>query len=227
MQTVTFINHDAKHLNITRRDIRSINTHVNSHIATRTRARKDDEAASLVSSSSPLSYQIGGLRTDPFRMLPIESRGAVPKAFDYCQCSVIDRCVAYTKLTLPDTHTYLPACCQVGIVEPIQAQTLMLNILHDPMLCESIIAMTLMMQNLHLDISNRLSTAIVFHSNNVISKLRQVLLEPEGMHSDLVIVVISSQAIIQVSTKQFRLTLLDSDQILASCLPVQGISCPC
>jgi hypothetical protein len=74
MQTVTFINHNPKYNNITRRDLRSINTHVNLHIATRTRGRTDDEAASLVSSSSLLSYQIGGLRTAPFGMLPIESR---------------------------------------------------------------------------------------------------------------------------------------------------------
>jgi hypothetical protein len=159
-------------------------------------------------------------------MLPIESRGAVPKAFRYCQCSVIDQCAACTKLTLPDTHTYLPASFQVGSVLSMQARTLMLNILYSPILYESIIGMTLMMQNLHLDIWNRFSTAIVFHSNNAISKLRQVLLNPEEMHSDLVIVNISSQIIFQVSTKQFRLTLPASDQSLASCLPVQCISCP-
>lgn len=33
----------------------------------------------------PLLFQIGGLRTDPFRMFPIESKDHIAEAFDYCK----------------------------------------------------------------------------------------------------------------------------------------------
>ena len=33
----------------------------------------------------PFALQIGGLRGDPFRMFPIESKGYVAEAFDYCK----------------------------------------------------------------------------------------------------------------------------------------------
>ena len=33
----------------------------------------------------PFAIQIGGLRTDPFRMFPIESEVRIAEAFDYCK----------------------------------------------------------------------------------------------------------------------------------------------
>ena len=78
MQVVTFINYNAKHCRNTFRDLCSIN----SHIATRAGKRKAYEAEPCLL-TSPLDFQIGGLRTDPFNMLPIKTTGEVLGAFDY------------------------------------------------------------------------------------------------------------------------------------------------
>jgi hypothetical protein len=63
----------------------------------------------------------------------------------------------------------------------------MSNILHDSMFCDTIMAMILVMQNLHLDMSKRQSVAILYHSNNALSKLLQRLSSPEEMYSDAMI----------------------------------------
>lgn len=80
MPVVTFINYDAKHRKNTQDDLSCIN----SHVAVRARIQREHEAEKgLV--PYPMDSQIGGLRTDPFDMLPIDSTWDVPRALDYCE----------------------------------------------------------------------------------------------------------------------------------------------
>jgi hypothetical protein len=87
IRPVTFINHDAEHLQITSRDLKSINSHIHTHVTRRTstHGRSDGEEESLFPSSPLKHYQISGLRKDPFNAFPIAQRYGVPEAFDCCQ----------------------------------------------------------------------------------------------------------------------------------------------
>ena len=78
--SVTFIGYNAKHRTNNQQDLRTIN----SHVARRAKLRAHDKAKHW-SAPSPMESQIGGLRTDPFGMLRIDSTWDVSRAFDYCE----------------------------------------------------------------------------------------------------------------------------------------------
>lgn len=212
MRRVTFINHDAENLQITLQHLRSINSHINAQSSRRALKQTDSGEEEPLLPPSPLDYQIGGLRDDPFHMLPIPKKHGVSEAFDYCQCSVYALLLYFpvlltvcffAGLTIVDTQFYTPLSLRVGGLQPLQARALMFNILDDSMFCESLIAMMLVMQTLHMGESKRQSAAILYHSNKAISELQQRLSSPEEMQSDTVICTIISQAFVQVSTWGF------------------------
>lgn len=98
MQRLTFINYDARHRTSTRRDVSIINTHVarRAHQRRADEQLEDDEHSTSLETKGfrtfllpSIGYQIGGLRTEPFNMFPIESKGFVPEAFDYCEHVII------------------------------------------------------------------------------------------------------------------------------------------
>lgn len=101
-------------------------------------------------------------------------------------------------IKVQDTQVYAPLALQTGNFLQLQARITMNNLLESSMFFETVVAMMLMVQNLHLDRSRRTSAAISYHSNNAILKLREALSSPEDMYSDLVIMVICAHAIIQV-----------------------------
>jgi hypothetical protein len=74
----------------------------------------------------------------------------------------------------------------------------MSNLLENSIYFEAMIAMMLMIQNLPLDRSMRMSSAIVYHTNHVIIQLRERLLTSAEMYSDIVIMVICALALVQV-----------------------------
>lgn len=78
----------------------------------------------------------------------------------------------------------------------------MINILHDSMFCSSLISMMLIMQNIHFEQSKRVTPAILYHSNNAIKQLQQRLSSTDDMCSDIVIMTICIQAVLQVGKKQ-------------------------
>lgn len=46
---------------------------------------RSEQTTWLIPNFSPLKTNIGGTRCDPFQMFPVESKGHVPDAFDYCK----------------------------------------------------------------------------------------------------------------------------------------------
>lgn len=82
----------------------------------------------------------------------------------------------------------------------------MTKLLESSIYFESMIAMMLMIQNVPLDRSTRMSSAVLYHTNNVIIQLREMLSASAEMYDDIVIMVICALAIIQVSC-QLLITL--------------------
>jgi hypothetical protein len=176
--------------------VRSINAHIASRAGKGKRKVYEAEPWLL---ASPLDSLIGGYRTDPFNMLPINATRDVLRAFDYCELShygITTLCQA--ALIVLDTQVYVPLSLRMGSMSMPQARTYMFNILHDSMFCSSLISRMLIMQNIHLEQSKRITPVILYHSNNAINQLRQRLLSSEDMCSDIVIMTISSQAVLQV-----------------------------
>jgi hypothetical protein len=89
---LTFLNYDAGHRHTTLQDLKLINTHVNAHVSRQAIVKRlqEKEISSACSCGfghlqpCALRSKFGGLRTEPFNALPIEYRGYVPEAFDYC-----------------------------------------------------------------------------------------------------------------------------------------------
>ena len=81
---ILFINFDAGHHRTTHQDRRLINTHVSKQ-SHKTKKREDQllEKASVTLQSYLGCFQIGGYRSEPFDILPIESKGFVAGAFDH------------------------------------------------------------------------------------------------------------------------------------------------
>jgi len=133
--------------------------------------------------------QIGGLRTDPFKMYPIENDGQVAAAFDYCRitwrgdCS----CIAATNL-LTDIVEYAPRAVKTAAPYDEFFHFYVQTILHDAMLFEAMVTFCMALQVLHRGkkVDKRLSSAAVQHSVETMRKLRERLLGPEGT-SDVVI----------------------------------------
>ena len=81
-----FINFDASHHRTTCQDRKLINTHTSkrSH-----RKQKHEDWLFVKASATLQSYlggfQIGGYRSEPFDVLPIETKGFVAGAFDHCE----------------------------------------------------------------------------------------------------------------------------------------------
>lgn len=107
-----------------------------------------------------------------------------------------------TVLISLDTQIHLPLVQLQGNMLPLQARAFTSNIFNDSMFCSSMMSMMLILKNYHLDVSKRLSPAVLYHSNNAIAKLKQQLSRPECMHSDLVIMTIITQAVVQVSIEE-------------------------
>src|ERR1700722_14612822 len=90
MKKFIFLNFDASHRGPSYEDSSVINGHVAKQFP---RQRRNRDRTLLTSSASFHMFQlpltgshIGGLRTDPFDQFPIENKGLVPDAFDYCKC---------------------------------------------------------------------------------------------------------------------------------------------
>jgi hypothetical protein len=98
-----------------------------------------------------------------------------------------------------DTQVYAPLVMKTGNFQgQLQAQTFMSNLLATPMFFEALIAMMLMIRNLSLDKSKRMSSAILFHTNNAVASLRECLLLPDEMYSDVVLMSICAIAMVHV-----------------------------
>lgn len=91
MGNFTFLNYDASHRSISGQDLFVINRHINTHIATK--AKRPQKAKKRLGSPRVLTrnqvfslgIHIGGLRSEPFDILPIGNKGYIPEAFDYCE----------------------------------------------------------------------------------------------------------------------------------------------
>jgi hypothetical protein len=95
----TFVNYDANHLQNTERDLSTINTHINAHVATQANTHSQDGTGTRAPMTlagqgqnmlavPPLGPQIKGLRTDSFSVLPIKSTCYTSLALDYCECFI-------------------------------------------------------------------------------------------------------------------------------------------
>jgi hypothetical protein len=81
-----FINFDATHHRTTRQGRKLINTHTSK----RSHRKQTHEKSLLVKALATLqsylgAFQIGGYRSEPFDILPIECKGFVAGAFDHCE----------------------------------------------------------------------------------------------------------------------------------------------
>lgn len=223
MKGLTFVNYDASHRQTTLRDLKLINRHVNTHVSkqalvNKKREKKKSSACCCTSDHLEpcvLDLQIGGLRTEPFGILPIEYSGCVPEAFDYCKFfSKLDTNVIILRRS--DTQIYAPLVLRTGNFQgKLQARKVMANVLASPMFCEAIIAMMLMMRNLGLDRSKRMSSAILFHTNNVVSRVRECLSLPGAMYSDLVLMSICAIAMVNVCVASIAASLETTNQLSA------------
>lgn len=94
------------------------------------------------------------------------------------------------------------------------------NILHDSMFCSALISRMLIMQNVHLEQSKRITPAVLYHSKIAIKQLQQRLSCPEHMCSDVVITAMSSQAVLQLCAKLVSLNWDDltfSERLAGQC----------
>ena len=88
-----------------------------------TQAKEDDETGisliNYVHEKSKLKPQIGDIRQDPFKALPIDSTGLVPYAFDYCEyLQTSSRSAINTHLDWHQTQQAMPPrrCGQLSLV---------------------------------------------------------------------------------------------------------------
>jgi hypothetical protein len=83
---ILFISFNASHHRTTRQDTKLINTHTSK----RSHRKQKHENQLFVKASATLQsylggFQIGGYRSEPFDILPIECKGFVAEAFDHCE----------------------------------------------------------------------------------------------------------------------------------------------
>lgn len=92
MPTFTFVNYDASHLSISDQDRSLINIHIARRVRMQRYETKRKTAPGFehfdVFEMTPMGFQIGGLRSEPFGTFPIENKGYVLDAFDYCKASL-------------------------------------------------------------------------------------------------------------------------------------------
>jgi hypothetical protein len=125
---------------------------------------------------SPILRHIGSFRGDPFNMYPIETTPVVTQAIDY-----FAEYYGPVAIRLPRDETNQKYTPFFG--------TYFKTMLHDPMLFELIVALSLAMQRLHLPAAARLTPNIVHHIRNVLLLINQRLSTSEGS-SDVVVLTI-------------------------------------
>jgi hypothetical protein len=119
---------------------------------------------------------IGSFRGDPFKMYPVKTTPVVTQAIDY-----FAEYYGPVAIRLPRDKTNQKYTPFFG--------TYFRTMLHDPMLFELIVALSLGMQRLHLPATARLTPNIVYHIRNVLVQLNQRLSTSEGS-SDVVVLTI-------------------------------------
>jgi hypothetical protein len=160
--------------------------------------------------------QIGGLRQDPFSMLPIESTGMVPYAFDYCKFYHAETEAHDNSLCcLPLVATeYAPVAARTGGFHADLLPLWIGELMQDAMAFEAYLALALSVKRLGVDTDSGVSKAILKHSTNGMSALRRRLLSGTAAISDMVILTIMALAAVQVHFS--LLTELDSAEFYCS-----------
>jgi hypothetical protein len=97
-----------------------------------------------------------------------------------------------------DNQVYEPLAVRLGSINSRQSKIVSLNMLHDAMLFESLLAAMLMLQNPAFNTKERVSKGVLFHSNNSMAELRKRLSTLDTGTSDEVIMTIVTHAVIQV-----------------------------
>ena len=83
---ILFINFDAGHRRTTQQDRKLINIHTSKQFHRKQKHENQQLAKASVTLQSYLGcFQTGGYRSEPFDILPIESKGFVAEAFDHCE----------------------------------------------------------------------------------------------------------------------------------------------
>lgn len=126
----------------------------------------------------------GSFRGDPFKMYPVETTPVVTQAIDY-----FAEYYGPVAIRLPKDKTNQKHTPFFG--------TYFRTMLHDPMLFELIVALSLGMQRLHLGATARLTPDIVHHIRNVLVQLNQRLSTNEGT-SDVVVLTIIGTLFVNV-----------------------------
>jgi hypothetical protein len=127
---------------------------------------------------------IGSFRGDPFKMYPVETTPVVTQAIDY-----FAEYYGPVAIRLPGDKTDQKHTPFFG--------TYFRTMLHEPMLFELIVALSLAMQRLHLPATERLTPNIVHHIRNVLVQLNQRLSTSEGT-SDVVVLTIMGTLFVNV-----------------------------
>jgi hypothetical protein len=135
--------------------------------------------------------QNGGLRTDPFNALPIQSKGEVPVTLDF--------------LAQHWAHIDMADMRRGSDGRPILYSTYFATLLNDPMLFEVMIAFCMLMQSLHRGELPKLSPEALYHASNSVAILRDRLLSNgEEATSDMVLCAIVVLGAIAVITYDFK-----------------------
>jgi hypothetical protein len=150
-----------------------------------------------------LICQIGGLRIDPFKMYPIERKGCVSSAIDYCK--IIRLSISSILLTLlcSVVQVYAPlairapedtATAREETIFPAYFRTL----LHDAMLFEQIVVFSEVLQLVHKGFEVQLSEELLYRLHNVHMELGKRLQTAGDSTSDGVILTIMALVALNV-----------------------------
>jgi hypothetical protein len=152
----------------------------------------DTELRRLFRNAKNLHFdQIGGLRTDPFNALPIESKGLVPVTFDF--------------LAQHWAHIDMADMRRGSDGRPVLYRPYFSTLLNDPMMFEVMMAFCMLMQSLHRGELPKLSPEALYHASNAVAILRdRLLLNGEESTSDMVLRSIVVLGAIAVMTYDFK-----------------------
>ena len=176
------LRHDRKHKAV-KTAAQRLNVHILSHVDNGGDCSNDADPSST---ALVLSQHIGGLRDDPFWSLPVANTNSAMTGFDY------------------HFQVMCPLALGLGNYNHTQHQIMRINVLETAMYCSAMIAFDLVMQSLHLDNTQRVTQAAMFHMSTALTALRQALTDPIYGTSDIVLATIFPIAVVYV--RVFSLT---------------------